>query len=119
MRPPRPAPRPQRGAPPKAGGLVRSLAWRFLLERGPDFRGTRRRARSLLADFNTFAAAFYDGAEFDSGIKTPRAFLDLLRAARYHYLKDPKNRARYDAAKRAATAQRAEARAAREAARKR
>lgn len=116
MRPPRPAPRPQRGRPPNPKkALDRSYAWRFLLERGPDFRGTHRRADALLADFLAFAAALNGSV----GVNTPHAFLDLLRAARRHYLKRPKNRARYDAAKRAATAQRAEARAAREAARKR
>ena len=111
MRPPRPAPRPKRGRPPKRG-VLRSLAWRFLLACGPDFRGTRRRMDSILADFRAFA--FSHGWEVST--RTPDEMRNLLRSARRAF---PESRAKYDAAKRAATAQRAEARAAREAARKR
>ena len=106
-----------RGRPPKTGGVARSLCWRFLLERGPDFRGTRRRLDSLLADFLAFAAATPPG--WHLSIKTPRDFLALLRSTRRAFLKTCEKRAVYDAARKRASERRASARAIREAARKR
>lgn len=112
MRPPSPAPR-RRGRPPKKREEARKLCWRFLLERGPDFRGTRRRMEAILEDFRAFAAPW------DFSAMSPSGFRALLRATRRHFLKRPERRAEYEAAKRALTRKRAKTRAAREAARKR
>ena len=123
MRPPRPAPRPKRGRgrPPKAACVNEratvDLAWHFLLERGPDFRGTRHRADALLADFLAFALS--TRGWHVSSVKSPRDFLALLHAARYRNRKGATKRAEYERARNSATAQRAAARAKRESMRKR
>lgn len=115
MRPPSPAPR-RRGRPPKPREEAQKWCWRFLLECGPDFRGTRRRMGSLLADFRAFAAP---RTPWDFSALTPSGFRALLRATRRHFLKRPERRAEYDTAKRALTRKRAETRAERERERKR
>ncbi len=102
-----------RGRPAKPREEARKACWRFLLERGPDFRGTRRRLDSILRDFRAFAAPL------ELHGMTLQSFRALLRHTRRHFLKRDTHLAAYEAAKERATRDRAKKRAAIEAKRKR
>lgn len=112
-------PTPRRGRPSKKEwmelAVARDLCRRFLLERGPDFRGTRRRLDSILRDFRAFAT----GAGWTVTVHGSSGFLALLRSARRSIRNNPARLAAYEEAKRRATRDRAKKRAEIEAKRKR